>query len=206
MKIQIPSSVEFIGAHCFGASLCEVTIDAGSKLERIEESAFAGTGVTKIQIPWSVEFIGENCFCGCESLCEVIFEPGSLLKEIGDSAFARTGLKRIEIPARCEVVSGSLWVDVGEVNICDENRFLVKEASFMKSSDNKRLIRYMGRESWIGVEMITEIISAGCFYKCESVCEVTIDAGSKLRRIEWQAFSETCVRKIQIPSSVEFIG
>jgi serine/threonine protein kinase len=51
-----------------------------------------------------------------------------------------------------------------------------------------------------------ERISVGCFYECESVCEIIFETGSKLQRIEEHAFSSSGLKTIRIPSSVEFIG
>jgi hypothetical protein len=74
--IEIPSSVEFIGENCFRGceSLCEITFESGSKLQRIEEEAFRLNNLKMIEIPSSVEFIGEFCFSECQSLYDVRFE------------------------------------------------------------------------------------------------------------------------------------
>jgi hypothetical protein len=73
-----PSSVDAIGKFCFWGckSLCEVTFETGSKLERIEKQAFSWTRLKKMTIPSSVEVSGEDCFSSCGSLCEVTFERG----------------------------------------------------------------------------------------------------------------------------------
>jgi hypothetical protein len=105
-KIQIPSSVEFIGNCCFYEckSLCEITFESRSKLQRIEEYAFYETGVKNVQIPSSVEFIGKKCFYGCNSLCEITFESRSKLQRIEESAFSVSGLKKIQIPSSVEFI------------------------------------------------------------------------------------------------------
>jgi hypothetical protein len=110
-KMTIPSSVEVIGEYCFYSceSLCEVTFERGSKLQRIEKEAFspgifAVTGLKKITIPSSVEVIGENSFSWCRSLSEVTFERGSKLQRIEELAFYLTGLKKITIPSSVEVI------------------------------------------------------------------------------------------------------
>jgi hypothetical protein len=98
-KIRIPSNVEFIGANCFRQchSLCEVIFESGSKLQRIEEYAFHGTGVKMIRIPSSVEFIGKECFSWCGSLCEITFEGN--VKLIENDAFTYCwALKCVKVP------------------------------------------------------------------------------------------------------------
>jgi hypothetical protein len=109
-KLLIPSSVKLIGRKCFDEckSLCEITFESGSKLQRIEKYAFNQSGVKMIRIPSSVEFIGEYCFSGdvyrSGSLCEITFESGSQLRRIDDRAFRNTGLKRIRIPSSVEFI------------------------------------------------------------------------------------------------------
>jgi hypothetical protein len=105
-KIQIPWSVETIGASCFieCESLCEITFERWSKLQRIEECAFGYTCVKKIQIPSSVETSGVCCFYGRQSLCETTFECGSRLQRIEKYGSGHTGVKRIEIPSSVEEI------------------------------------------------------------------------------------------------------
>jgi hypothetical protein len=210
--IRIPSSVEFIGECCFSgckSSLCEVTFETGSKLRRIEENAFDYTALKTIRIPSNVEYIGRSCFYGCTSLCEVTFESESSLKTIGDYAFETTNLKRFEIPNQCEITSFSV-IGVKEVVCRKENSMFVQEGLFIKSFDKKILIRYIEKRDYerivVGAEV--EIISRGCFMKCifKSLREFTFEFGSKLRCIEDHAFRWSGIKRIEIPSNVEFLG
>jgi hypothetical protein len=63
-SIKIPSSVVVLGRCCFCAckSLESVTFESGSRLERIEESAFARSSSKSIRLPPSVTFIGRSAF------------------------------------------------------------------------------------------------------------------------------------------------
>jgi hypothetical protein len=58
----------------------------------------------------------------------------------------------------------------------------------------------------IRIPSSVEFLGKECFYGCESLCEVTFESGSKLKRIEEHGFEGNCVSMIQIPSSVEFLG
>ena len=69
-----------------------------SKLGRIGEGAFTGSGLKKITIPREVETLDDYCFYNCESLEEVIFCDDSKLRHIGKDAFAGSGVKGITIP------------------------------------------------------------------------------------------------------------
>jgi predicted DsbA family dithiol-disulfide isomerase len=73
-------------------------------LQRIEESAFAWSGLKTIQIPSSVEVLCKSCFLNCTSLESVVFESGSKLQRIEESSFAHSGLKTIQIPSSVEVL------------------------------------------------------------------------------------------------------
>jgi hypothetical protein len=51
--IRILNNVENIGENCFYAcaSLCEVVFESDSKLKKISDFAFFGSGIESIQIP-----------------------------------------------------------------------------------------------------------------------------------------------------------
>jgi hypothetical protein len=63
-SIVIPSSVVVLGQGSFYEceSLESVTFESGSRLERIEELAFSGSGLRSIEIPGSVSFIDGSAF------------------------------------------------------------------------------------------------------------------------------------------------
>jgi hypothetical protein len=48
-------------------SLESVIFESGSRLERIEESAFAESGLKSIEIPSSVVVLGKESFCKCKN-------------------------------------------------------------------------------------------------------------------------------------------
>jgi hypothetical protein len=61
--------------------------DSGSRLERIEESAFSESGLKSIVIPSSVAVLSGKSFCGCKSLESVMFESPSRLERVDKSMF-----------------------------------------------------------------------------------------------------------------------
>jgi hypothetical protein len=63
---MIPSSVEMLGECCFVrcGSLTSLTFESGSRLSRIESSAFRVAGLIEIIVPSSVEVLAEECFAG----------------------------------------------------------------------------------------------------------------------------------------------
>jgi hypothetical protein len=58
-SIIIPKSVEVLCKECFSncKSLTSITFESDSRLQRIEERAFAGTGLKSIIVPSSVEVL-----------------------------------------------------------------------------------------------------------------------------------------------------
>jgi hypothetical protein len=66
-SIVLPSSVVVLGESSFREcnSIESVFLENGSRLRRIEESAFSGTGLGMIVIPCSVHDLGEWCLADC---------------------------------------------------------------------------------------------------------------------------------------------
>jgi hypothetical protein len=87
-----------------------VSFEIGSRLERIEESAFSQSGLKSIEIPSSVVVLGNSSFSWCESLDSVTFESGSRLERIEGLAFCETKLKSILIPPSVTFVDDSAFV------------------------------------------------------------------------------------------------
>jgi hypothetical protein len=81
-RAWIPSSISRLIKDCFSrcTSLTSVTFESNSKLQRIEESAFAQSGLTTIEVPASVEVLCKLCFSYCWSLTSVTFELNSKLQ------------------------------------------------------------------------------------------------------------------------------
>jgi hypothetical protein len=110
-SIVIPFSVVVLGNSSFYEckSLESVTFENGSRLERIEESAFHRSGLQSILIPSYVVVLGIRSFSGCKSLESVTFESGSRLARIEIHAFSDSGLKSIVIPRSVRTVSSSFF-------------------------------------------------------------------------------------------------
>jgi hypothetical protein len=109
--IVIESRIEILCESCFSncRSLTSVTFESNSKLQRIEEYAFADSGLTTIQVPASVEVLCKKCFNCCISLTSVTFESNSKLQRIEESAFTRSGLTTTQVPASVEMLCKSCF-------------------------------------------------------------------------------------------------
>jgi hypothetical protein len=95
--VVIASRIEIVGEFCFSEcqSLTSITFEANSKLHRIEESAFAWSGLIAIEIPASVEVVHKCWLLNCTSLTSVTFESNSKLQRIGEYAFQESGLMEL---------------------------------------------------------------------------------------------------------------
>ena len=85
-------------------NLKQVEIEEGSQLKKIDERAFAGSGIEKIKLPASLEDLGNSAFRSCKDLKQVEIEEGSQLNKIDEMAFAESGIEKIKLPASLEYV------------------------------------------------------------------------------------------------------
>jgi hypothetical protein len=223
---EVPANVEVIGEECFHecVSLCKLTFEHGSKLQRLDIQTFEGTMLEAIKIPSSVEFIGESCFCECKDLYEVTFEQGSKLRNIGKCAFAETKLRRLDFPRSVDFIGESCFslaqdpypdasgsgkpskaVGVGELGRCVH----LHEITFEKGSQLRRIgdCAFAGTTlERVEIPRNVEYIGRWCFCECRVLHEMNFECGSKLLLMGKGAFQRTMIQKLEIPSSVEFIG
>jgi hypothetical protein len=140
--VKIPASVEVVAKLCF--AFCKpfdlIEFEKGSKLQRLESSAFQGTFLKRITIPATVEFIGKECFQYCKFMRAVIFDSGSKLRKIGKRAFWQTHLGKITIPRGVETIGGECFC------LCD----IMKEITFE------------GKISGLTPQMFEECIALKC--------------------------------------------
>lgn len=104
-RLSVPDSVTELPRMCFHCfiNLKEVLFGRESKLERIGQSAFAGSGITSFHIPSTVRELGDHCFDKCLALRTVTFGEVSL-DIIPEFAFAACYMKRIHIPDSVRVL------------------------------------------------------------------------------------------------------
>jgi hypothetical protein len=209
-SIVISSSVVVLSEWSFHyCKLLEsVHFESGSRLERIEESAFRESGLTSIVIPSSVAVLGKESFHSCTSLKSVIFEDGSQLERIEELVFSWSGLKSIEIPPRVTSIDASAFagVSLSSLSVSQGNRTFRVSGWFLEDFVGSTICRYCS--SCHSVFVPSSILALGkrSFFCCKLLGSVVFENGSRLERIEESAFRESGLKSIVIPSSVVVLG
>jgi hypothetical protein len=143
-------------------------------LQRIEESAFAGTGLKSIVLPASVQILGRSCFRGVRSLVTIRFECESKLVRIEELAFAGSGLKQIVLPHSVEFIDGSAFcfVNCPLVSISDgPSRFLLSDA-FLQDISGQTIYRYFGNSRTVHIPALIIALCKSSFAECRAVASV----------------------------------
>ncbi|MDR1597635.1 MAG: leucine-rich repeat domain-containing protein [Holosporales bacterium] len=86
--VEMPNSVEIVDQYAFRVCKNLTDLTLSSRLTKIGDSAFRGTGIPRVDIPGSVAEIEPFAFCDCSELKEVILNEG--LRVIGFCAFSGT--------------------------------------------------------------------------------------------------------------------
>jgi hypothetical protein len=208
-SIVIPSSVVVFGTESFRLckSLDSVSFESGSRLERIEEMALCGSGLSSIVIPSSVVVLGTESFRECESLEYVIFESGSRLERIEEMAFCGSGLKSIEIPPGVTFIDHSALagISLSSISVSGDNGNFRLRDGFLEAFDCSTIYRYFGACHSVVIPSSVVVLGRASFCECKFLESVIFERGSRLERIEDSAFSGSGLTSIVIPAGVTFI-
>jgi hypothetical protein len=197
-QLTIPRNVKIIASSCFAKSnsIRIVEFEEGSELLRIEDRAFAVSSLQSIAIPKKVEVLGDGVFDYCLDLTQFSFELPAAVRRIGAACFDRTELTTIYIPQTVEFIGARAFMD--------------SKLSVL-SLGNARLTtieRQAFSEVWVtevSVPPTVEVIGEAAFRGCHRLRNLFFGTGSRLRRIEKEAFKNTPV-SVVFPATVEFIG
>ena len=98
--LVVPKETEEVEAGAFRgwARLETVVFEEGSKLSRIGENAFQGSGLSAFTAPIYLRTIGSDAFADCKRLHRLSLNEG--LEEIGDRCFAKARLESVSFPER----------------------------------------------------------------------------------------------------------
>jgi hypothetical protein len=204
-SLCIAASVELIERWCFvsdswndyrGSPECSletVTFERGSRLHRIERSAFIGCYLLRsLCLPASIEEIEGGAFSEC-GLC-------SLQIERGNRRFRVRGSFLMDFDDVC--LLHYLRADLNPQIPSETDGFFDRVGAGTSSFIQSRLPLYS-----VTVPASVTSIGPGCFISCYGLIEITFEAGSKLTDIAAEAFNYcTHLKVLALPSSVEHIG
>ena len=158
----------------------------------IDSAAFENTNLRYIYIPDGVIRIGHSAFSG--SQLQTVRLPQSL-RFIEGAAFENNNLISLSLP--------SAIIEIGERafngnNLPDSQAFI-----FAPGSNNSVLVSYGGNNRNPLVPHETQVIAQGAFLGAQ-IDSVFIPTG--VTRIEVDAFRESSLRSVVLPSTLSFIG
>ena len=93
---KIPEGITVIGSWAFGGFHDLTSITLPHSLNRIEQSAFNGSGLREITLPENVTYIGAYAFSSCNSLKD-FYCCAEKVPEAESSAFGNTNLKEVTL-------------------------------------------------------------------------------------------------------------
>jgi hypothetical protein len=208
--IKVPAHIEVIGTDAFRFYYFSTVIfPNGSRLREIGERAFAHSqNLSAMTVPSSVEILGDRCFALCEKLTTVTVEEISKLKKIGEMAFRGSNIHSITIPASATQIDGSAFLDcpLESIDIATGNESFIARGKTLLTSDGPRIVRYFGSQREIFVWKDVEVLEKSCFESFAHMTQLSIESGSKLRRIGPSALSGCeLLRSIVVPIPVSEI-
>lgn len=198
-RVNIPDSVKGIGSQAFFES--EISfISLSSKMSIIASMTFSGCQkLYQIVIPSNIKKIDEFAFERCEFLRDVQLNEG--LKSIGKGAFYNCyRLSKLTIPPSVSEIGVNPFLGCMCDIKCLSPHFIIKNGMLF-SSDMKRLISCLHNNGEIDIPKRVEIIGGSSFNS--GVTSISIPNTVKL--IGMDAFSNTSIKTITIPKSVQKI-
>ena len=190
----------------------------GNNITRLGDFSLIGLDVDKIVIPNSVESIG-NYALTASKFKNVEFVQNSKLKTIGIGAFGATTIKVLEIPNSVITIGENAFYDIPVViysglseDTNNDNWGASAIASYQEndvlydSSEKNIVFGYIGNESSIVIPNTVEQIWSDAFSDNSTLINVIFEEESQLKNIGKNAFKNTRIESISIPTTVNEIG
>lgn len=225
--VKLNRRVYAIGDRAFaGSGLKKITLN--SNMQYIGNGAFKGTNIKKLSLPGKVTFIGNKVFANCEKL-RTIRIPSSV-KGINPGAFNNcVSLRAINVSGGNKKYSSEQGVLYNKDKTLLIQYPLHKMAKSFRVPSSVKKIRqhaFAGNEYLYHVTTGAKVIGKGAFAKMK-LRSATILNGTKVIKldafetnsslskvtlpdsvvtIEMDAFYDTAVRRVHIPSNLKDLG
>lgn len=216
--VKLPSTLKMISenAFCSTTNLTHIELPVG--LETIENSAFEYTGLVEITIPETVTRIGNYAFRHNERLIKVV-----LPKKLQDAGYAMfENCSKLEYCENFEQLlgidrsfAGCNSLELGDLlstvdRIPADHFKRNEEISEVVLKDNIKIIgsgafMYSSITKFVADSNL-EVIESETFSRCKSLKVVDLSKATKLTTIQTEAFYNSGIETIILPSSVANLG
>ncbi|MBE6584938.1 MAG: hypothetical protein E7645_00245 [Ruminococcaceae bacterium] len=215
--ITVIGRISFYGAE----NLHKVTFEKGSKLQKINASAFGlNYNLTEIELPFGVEALGASVFFRCTNLKKVVMpfsvasmapnvfqESTKVALYVPESSYAMQYAKQNGIPYH-------LYTGIVEQGISGDVQWTLYSNGDMVLGGNGAMADYdSGKTPWWNRRAMIKNVVVGKdvtyigkfnFMMCSNLSSVVFEDDSALKTIGWGAFGYcTSLKEITIPASVE---
>lgn len=206
-SVTIPGSVSSIGAYAFSECSNMVSVSVPSSVTSMGVGVFSNcSSLSNIDFSASITTLPQKTFFNCESLSSIIIPSG--IGTIGDDAFAECVLLgSINIPAGVSVISNTAFDGCGNltsITVSSGNsNYSSYDGCIYNRGMTKLLICPAGKSS-IQTAGNASTYGTGSFSGCNAID--TLNIPNNITTIEGNAFSNSGIQTITIPSSVRSIG
>ena len=205
--ITIPDTVTGISDNVFSGNTSLTSVTIPGSVISIGSGAFSGcTNLYRAVVPASVVNIGNSVFAGCSSLSDLTFSAN--VGVIPDMAFyGCASLSSVTIPAAVDTISDTAFAGCSNLSSVEVDGGNATYSSYDGCIYNKTQTKLLycpeGKYS-VKISDKTSTLSYAALNGCYGITEVTLPASVTV--IEQNAFSNSGVQTITIPSSVTDIG
>jgi hypothetical protein len=206
--IRIPRSVEILGKSCSAnATVGTLTFEGVSRLTQIEDECFSFCPLKSICIPRSVEVVGKSCFSAA-NISAVEFESESRLTRFEEGCFKLSGLKSIIIPKDVTSISETALSGtyLESIIVQDGNKRFGTEGKFFIDLVEAKVIRFYAVTRRSAVVPNTIRILGSCCFSWTQMESLGFESECQVKQIEESCFTQSSLKAICIPRSVEVIG
>lgn len=214
-EATIPSFIKRIGSYAF--SNCDrlktVNIPNDSILESIGEYSFFCSSIEAFNVPSHVKEICDNAFCACRNIKTIKFKENSELQFIGSEVFYESSIECIDgIPTSVKTFKNDWCIETPELkeikliknkeeSIKFINNLLVGKTDL--KTDDFDVVLFAPRDiKEVTIPKNIKQIGSSAFSNCKQLTSVLFESDSKLQKICENAFYESSIDSISIPSSV----
>jgi hypothetical protein len=150
-----------------------------------------------------VEVLGKLSFPGAR-IEKLTSEPESHLKGIEEDSFLNSTVEFLSLPIKSDVVDLSVSTGFIETITFDGNirRYAIRQDLLI---DESTALHPFGNGSDVLVGRDITVLGEKCFYRAK-IESITFEARSGLLRIEEECFSNSALKSLTVPHSVEFLA